>query len=411
MLDSVTRRVRARQLAGLAAVCGVGVAAVGVAAVGAPSPAAAGTLAPTGGSGPLSVYQAGNKLKRGSWVEILSSGNVEAVDEENQFALAIVGGHVEAWGRNGAGQLGDGTRTDSPLTPVVVEKLDDVVQVDGGDSYALAVTAAGRVYAWGNGSDGELGLGQGDRDDQDVSVPRRIPAIEHVTQVSAGANHSLALLSDGTVDAWGTNAAGELGIAGLSTSAHVGVPTPVPGLRNVVAVSAGCEWSLALLADGRVMAWGLDDLGQLGDGARTNSHVPVQVAGLTDIVQISAGGNYTNDGHALALGADGQVWAWGDNSDGQLGVPGVGKESDRPVAVSSLDGGDIMSVSAGGRASAAVGADGTLYQWGDNGAGQLGMPGGPEATPQRSTLRGSVVAAWAGALGTAATVYGGPAST
>src|SRR5206468_2309569 len=92
------------------------------------------------------------------------------------------------------------------------------------------------------------------------------------------------------------------------------LPVPVSGLSNVVAISAGNDHSLALLGDGTVMAWGLNNDGQLGDGTTTNRRVPVAVSELSGVVAISGGGF-----HSMALLGDGTVKAWGDNGSGQVG--------------------------------------------------------------------------------------------
>ena len=114
---------------------------------------------------------------------------------------------------------------------------------------------------------------------------------------------NLATTTTGAVYSWGFNGGGQLG---LGTTVNVGLPTLVPGLNNIVAVSAGADSSYAVAGDGSVWAWGANGFGQLGNGSTTPSLVPLKVPGLTDIVSISAG-----DGYVLALRADGSVMAWG----------------------------------------------------------------------------------------------------
>ena len=113
-----------------------------------------------------------------------------------------------------------------------------------------------------------------------------------VVEVSAGAEHSLALMPDGTVRAWGGNRFGQLGDG---TTTDRWVPVQVVGLTNVVQVSAGSFYSLAVRGDGTVWSWGWNRDGQLGNGSRHDSHTPVQVAELTDVASVSA---YR---HSLAL--------------------------------------------------------------------------------------------------------------
>ena len=128
--------------------------------------------------------------------------------------------------------------------------------------------------------------------------------------VSGGKYHSLALAADGSLLAWGNNEFGQLG-DGTQTERHIPVTVP---LTNASAISAGLQHSVALKADGTVWTWGRNNYGQLGNDTTTDSLTPIQVAGLVDIVAVSAG-----DYHSLALSRDGGLWAWGFNADGELG--------------------------------------------------------------------------------------------
>src|ERR1041385_6523549 len=134
----------------------------------------------------------------------------------------------------------------------------------------------------------------------------------NLTTLSTSANsyYSLAVRSDGTVWAWGTNELGELGV--LPSTLHFSpFPRQVDGFTNAIAVAAGATHALALTADGRVFAWGTNDAGQLGNGTTNYSATAVQVQSLTNATAISAGGY-----HSIALLADGTVRCWGDNSLG-----------------------------------------------------------------------------------------------
>src|SRR5207248_113622 len=136
----------------------------------------------------------------------------------------------------------------------------------------------------------------------------------------AGANHSLALKTDGSVWTWGGNDYGQLGngttcIIQTGANCCSDAPVQVRELSNVAAIAAGSSRSLALKADGTLWAWGNNYSGQLGNGSSISSTTPVQVSGLTDVTAIDAGG-----GHSLALRTDGTVWTWGANDSGQLGA-------------------------------------------------------------------------------------------
>ena len=134
--------------------------------------------------------------------------------------------------------------------------------------------------------------------------------------------------------------------------------------RPAISVAAGRAFSLALLDDGRVFAWGANTLGQIGDNTRDAAATPVAVKDLTGVTQIAAGNT-----HALALRSDGSVWAWGGNASGQLG-DGSFKPSRIPVATGL---GQIVRIRAGGDVSMAISQRRALYLWGENADGQLGL--------------------------------------
>jgi hypothetical protein len=142
----------------------------------------------------------------------------------------------------------------------------------------------------------------------------------------------------------------------------------VSGLSNAVAIAAGADHTCALLMDGTAQCWGRNDFGQLGDGSTTDRLTPVSVSGLSNAVAIAAG-----ETHTCALLSDGTAQCWGDNGYGQLG-DGSTTDSATPVAVSSL--GDAVAIAAGWKHSCALLGDGTARCWGLNDYAQLGdVPG------------------------------------
>jgi hypothetical protein len=277
---------------------------------------------------------------------------------------------ASAWGENSAGQLGNGTTTSSD-TPVAVKELAGVTAISAGGEHSLALLSNGTVMAWGNNEAGQLGNGKNAKS----NVPVAVKGLTGVTAISAGGEHSLALLSNGTVMAWGANAEGQLG---NGKNAKSNVPVAVKGLTGVTAISAGGEHSLALLKSGAVMAWGSNLSGQLGVGSEQvkgeeeveeveieKSDVPVAVKGLTGVKAVAAGGE-----HSLALLATGVVVAWGSNSAGQLGNGTRGGFANTATPVSGLTG--VAAISAGAHHSLALLAGGTIMAWGYNPFGQLG---------------------------------------
>jgi hypothetical protein len=181
-----------------------------------------------------------------------------------------------------------------------------------------------------------------------------------VNKIAAGLGHNLARLGDGTLVAWGDNCCGQLG-RGNGSDISFAVLT---GVRDF---SAGGVHSVAVKDDGTAWAWGDNSSGQLGDGTLTNRTQPMQVPGLTNVTKVSAGPSYTP--YTLALKSDGTVWAWGDNSSGQLG-DGTTSSRSSPVPVRGLE--DVIEISAGGSHALARKSDDNVWGWGANESGQLG---------------------------------------
>jgi alpha-tubulin suppressor-like RCC1 family protein len=320
-----------------------------------------------GGNGHGQLGNGKSGENTGTPQQISGLSGVAAVSAGTYHSLALLrNGAVDAWGDNEFGQLGDGT-IESRATPVAVSGLSAVTAISAGVFFDDALLSSGTVMSWGLNDEGQLGDGKSSGPEQCASfqscskVPAAVSSLTEVTAVSAGFNHSLALLKNGTVMAWGNNLYGELGDG---TTERRTTPVAVSGLSEVVAVSAGSEFSLALLKNGSVEAWGTGGLGQLGDGKEEGSKLPVAVSGLSGVTAISAGSR-----QSLALLSNGTVMAWGANEFGTLG-DGKTEKSDVPVEVSGLSG--VTAIAEGGRHSLALKSDGTVEAWGSAEFDQLG---------------------------------------
>jgi len=269
-------------------------------------------------------------------------------------------GTVWAWGWNGFGQLGDGTIENRPR-PVRVPGLTNIAMVVAGAYQSYAVTRDGAVLAWGLNHVGQLGDGT----TVDHRVPVRIGGLPPIRALSSGAFHTLALADDGTVWAWGWNAFGQLG-DGTTGDRHA--PEQLPGLPAIHEIAAGAFHSVAVTSPGwKVLSWGLNHVGQLGDGTTVDHHEPTPVPGLDGVRDIAAGAY-----HTVALYDFRPVRAWGWNAFGQLG-DGTTVDRHSPVVVAMDD--SVQQVSAGLYDSFALTSDGTVKGWGSNAFGQLGNGG------------------------------------
>jgi alpha-tubulin suppressor-like RCC1 family protein len=191
-------------------------------------------------------------------------------------------------------------------------------------------------------------------------TPVSVSGVNGLISIAAGSAHAVALKSDGTVWTWGANGNGQLGDG--TTNPLRSSPVMAYGLSGVAHVGAGYKHSLAVRQDGTIWVWGDNQYHQLGNAPLSPycwswpcSVQPSQLSGISDVVAV-AGGEW----YSLALRADGTLWAWGDNSYGQLGINNVGiVSSSSPVQVQGLTG--VTAMAAGGHHALAVRNDGTVW--------------------------------------------------
>ncbi len=274
-------------------------------------------------------------------------------------------GNAYAWGRNWSGQLGDGTTVDrsSPVQVQAPEAGVTFTKIAAGYEHSVALGSDGNVYAWGGNWTGQLGDGT----TADRSSPVQVQAPEAgvtFTKIAAGDTHTVALGSDGNAYAWGSNGFGQLGNGTtVHSSSPVQVQAPEAGV-TFTEIAAGYAHTVALGSDGNAYAWGHNGWGQLGNGTLASSSSPVQVPAGVTFTELTAGG-----AHTVALRSDGNAYAWGRNTWGQLGD---GTTADRIIPVQVPAGVTFTKIAAGDAHSVALGSDGNAYAWGHNGSGQLG---------------------------------------
>jgi len=305
---------------------------------------------------------------------------------------------VYAWGNNNHGQAGGGTTKISKIPVMVALPADVTVTAvsagnGGAAGHSLALAADGRVYAWGQNESGELG--DGSTTDRAAPVQVRLPVGVAARAVSAGARFSVALASDGAIYLWGENLSNQQD----SVTAHPGMTIPtridLPDGDKASAIATGSAHVLVLTTKNTVYAWGWNGRGQLGtnDCCTELSATPALVGlpGGTAITAIAAGGE-----HSLAVSSDGTVYGWGSNRHGELGLACAAQYAScgSPRQIDLPGGVRATSVAAGEGHSLAVGADGRVYAWGTNFAGELGIgTHGDEEPPTSVALPPGVVVA------------------
>ena len=289
-----------------------------------------------------------------NWVTQISAGYFSC------YALKS-DGTVWAWGRNVNGELGNGSTGSYSATPVQVTGLTGITQVSGKFRFALALKNDGTVWAWGTNWAGQLGNGT----TNDSNTPVQVSNLTGVVQISAGARSGYARLTDGTVMSWGYNADGELG---NGTTTNSMTPVQVIGLTGVSSISGGEGHVLALLSNGALKAWGFNGVGNLGNGSWYDSSTPVDVTSLStagSVIAYSAG-----YGGSYAVKTDGTCVSWGYNDYGKLGNGDIDTYTTVPTAILNLTG--ITQISGGYQHAAVLKSDGTVWSFGRNNYGQLG---------------------------------------
>ena len=272
-------------------------------------------------------------------------------------------GTLWSWGNNIYGQLGLGNQT-SYSSPKQVGALTNWynVAVGGVTGCTLAVKSNGTLWAWGaSDTYGQLGLSNLAR----YSSPKQVGALSTWLIVSIGDYHTIATKTDGTLWAWGRGSPGQLGLGVLTDYSS---PKQVGSLTTWSKISAGNSFTIATKTDGTLWSWGRNSQGQLGLGTSGNYasySSPKQVGLLTTWLNITAGRYYT-----LATKTDGTLWSWGYNAQGQLGLGNITNYSS-PNQIGSLT--TWSNITAGSYHTIATKTDGTLWSWGSNGSGQLGL--------------------------------------
>ncbi|MCH9662298.1 MAG: hypothetical protein K0U66_01390 [Gammaproteobacteria bacterium] len=330
----------------------------------------------------VSASSAGGAANKASIsIETLSKplNLVRQVDTGDLHTCAVSGGgDLYCWGQGVYGQLGLGDDKNRN-NPTRVGGSTDWLQVSGGFRFGCSLRTGGDLFCSGRNNLGQIGS-----DDAGMANLSHIQVDSEKTwaQISAGGTHSCAINAEGQLYCWGEGALGRLGL-GDDTSTRT-IPTQVGSAINWVQVSAGSNHTCAINAEGQLYCWGLGNSGRLGLGTDTsNRNSPAQVGSATNWSQVSAGST-----HACAVDTGGQLYCWGSGANGRLGLGPVPINRFIPTQVgSATNWSQVSTFISSANHSCAINTEGQLYCWGKNDGGQLGIGDDLSArnTPQAVT--------------------------
>ncbi len=280
-----------------------------------------------------------------------------AVAAGSDFAVALGNdGTLWMWGDNTKGLLGNNTTGGNVTAPAQVGSATTWSAVAAGSDFIVALMSDGSLWTWGDNTNGQLGRNGGS-----LTAPNPVGGVTTWSAVAAGSDFVVAVGTDGTLWTWGDNSIGQLGLG--TTGGNVTAPAQLGSATTWSAVAAGSDFVVALMSDGSLWAWGDNSKGQLGDGTTTSRIAPEHIGTATTWTTVAAGSDFT-----IAL-MNGPLWAWGDNSVGQLG-DGTTTSRIAPEEIGTAVG--WTAIAAGSDFTMGLMADGSLWTWGDNGSGQLG---------------------------------------
>ena len=279
-------------------------------------------------------------------------------------ALLSTGG-VKCWGMDNVGQLGNGATAGTQYAPTDVVGLTDAVAITAAHSHTCAVTRSGSVKCWGYDAEGQLGNGSETTTFQESPVT--VTGITDAVDIAAAQYQTCTVTRSGKVKCWGGDSQGQLGNGDTTTTTQYS-PVEVTGVTDAIAVTAGFYNTCIITRTGGVKCWGLDDQGQIGNGATTTGYqyAPVDVPGVTDVVDITSAIT-----HTCAVTRSGTTKCWGLDDQGQLGN-GSATTGYQFSPVDVPGAADAVAISAAQYNTCVVTSSGSVKCWGLDNVGQLG---------------------------------------
>jgi alpha-tubulin suppressor-like RCC1 family protein len=302
----------------------------------------------------------------GYWLIIKAGG-------DNTCGISI-NHKLYCWGSNNFGQLGIGIIGGIRSVPQLLTPMTNITHIALGYNHTCAINNLNQLYCWGSNTNGELGIGTSGGD---FPTPQLLTPMTNITNIALGVSHTCAVNNLNQLYCWGSNTNGELGI-GTSGAAF---PTPqlLTPMTNITNIALGYNHTCAVNASNQLYCWGTNSYGQLGIGSFANQSTPQLLTPMTNITDIKLRGFYT-----CAINIFNQLYCWGSNLDGQLGIGIYGFSAQRSIPQLLTPMTNITNIALSRDHACAINASSQLYCWGNNSYGQLGIGsvGGNFATPQ-----------------------------
>ena len=297
-------------------------------------------------------------------VQIPGLTEISKVVTDGYTAYAITtGGNVYAWGRNNYGQVGNNRYSTSEKNPVLLPELSNIRDIVCKGSVAYAIDRDGTAFAWGRANSGQIG------NNSWISSqlrPVEVIGLAGVDHIVTNGDTTFALCQGGQqVYGWGENSRGEIGCGSYSTKL---IPELVSRISDVKELIVELNTTYAIRSDGKLFAWGENSYGQLADGGSSNKSYPQLISGIFPVKQIISNGYST-----CVLCKNNSVYAWGYNSYGGVGNGLSGGYQRTPYKINSLR--NTSKIAGGDYTFFAIKEDQTVYGWGLNGSGQVGIGG------------------------------------
>lgn len=271
------------------------------------------------------------------------------------FTMILINDQMYSWGKNATGELGLGHTDDKNLPQKII--LSNIKSFKSGCGHTIALTFDYQVYVWGWNFFGQLGLGCGDNE----TIPQKL-VLPNVKKIGCSSSHSIVLTVNNEIYVWGNNIDGRLGIG----NQEIGRIPQKLLLKDIKKIKCGGEYTFALSKFGQLYGWGQNDLGQLGLGNYNQYNSPQKLT-LTNIITMNCGTD-----HTIALTSNNKIYVWGCNDAGRLGL-GDTDNRNFPSELVSGELYNVVSVSCGTCHTVALTKSGSVYVWGRNKRGELGL--------------------------------------